>query len=124
MLWVDPRRAIRLVRQLVRSAGLEERVVGIEHPPRQYLEALARNAPCIDTLLVVEPDAELAVLDLLACLALEVLEAVLEDTLTPHVELERPVMFPAMGSAVKLLIEVIPLVVEIKNARIVDEQRE
>ena len=124
VLGVDIGCTVRLVREPVCSARLEQRIVGVKHLASEYLEPFAGDTASVDTLFVVESDAKFAVLDLLAGLTLQVLEAVFEDTRAAHIQLKCRVVLPRMWSSVKLLAEVVPLVVKVEYSRIVHEKRE
>lgn len=124
MLGVDSRCLVRLVGEPISSTRLEQAVVGIEHLPCQDLEPLASDTTSIDTFLVIEAYAELAILHLIPGLALEILETVLKHALTPNVELQGTVVLSGVRTTVKLLVEVVALVVEVQDTRIVDKQRE
>ena len=72
MFWIDPRIFVRLIRLLVSGARLEKSVVRVEHLSSQYLEPFSRQTTGINTLFVIESNAEFAVFDLFPRFSLQV----------------------------------------------------
>jgi hypothetical protein len=67
---------------------LEEGVAGVKHLPCENSEPFSGNSSRIDSLLVVELDVELAVLNLLTLAAAEDVERVLKDVGATDVEVD------------------------------------
>src|ERR1700761_765622 len=124
MLGVDPRIFVWLVGELVCSTRLEQGIVRIKHLAGQDLEPLSGHTASINAFFVIESDAELAILDLVSRLPLQVLETILEDARSTNIELKGSMVFSGMWPSVQLLCKIVPLVVKVENSRVVDQERE
>lgn len=116
MLRIDVTHGVGMEGGSVRGNRVEEGVVGIEHLSGESSEPLSGNTAGIDTFLTVEANVELAILDFVRRLVVEVLEGVHEDLVTANVELHRGMSNTILSVAsVHSTSKVIALVVKFKH---------
>ena len=87
MLRVDTRHSVGMESRAVRGDRDEQRVVSVKHLSRHDLEPLSRDTASIDSLLAVEPDAELGILDLVASLVVHALVRVQKHLVAANIKL-------------------------------------
>lgn len=114
MVGIDPTAAVRLVRDLIRSARQEQRVVGVEHLSREDREPFPGYAARVDAFLVIELDREFGVLHVFSGSALQLMVRVFEDVCSAHVQVQDAVSV-ALLFLVELLVKVRAFVVEFKD---------
>ena len=88
MLIVDATELVRVECRPVGSHGIEQGVIGVEHLASHDSKPLARHTTCIDTFLAVEANVELAILDFVAALVVEIFVRVQEGVIATDSQLE------------------------------------